>query len=456
MRPEDRAMPSVASVIADARTLGPLRGIVHGAGVLRDKRIEDKRDDDFDQVLDPKLSGLSALLDATRADDLTLIALFASVSGRFGRRGQSDYAVANQALVSMAQAEALARPHARVVALDWGPWAGGMVTSALEATFRAEGVSLIPLAAGAKAFVDEALASASSGVEVVLGAGFGAELEANWSLARVEQLDPRWPVLADHRLAGRSVVPLALVIEWFAAVAKSGASDLVLQGIEDVRVLKGVTLDGTSEAVAVWVGPLDAEGVMPIELRNAKDQVHVRAHAKFGALGPRPDAALSLAGLAPFGTSIDTLYREQLFHGRSLEAIVAIEGLGEEGMTLTLRANPTTEQLLPGVTRRWTLDPLTIDGVFQALIVWTRARLGAPSLPTRLETLRWFAEPKGTQLRATVKVRSVEGATVTSDVELLEADGALVARLSGYQCTVSSSLARAFEAELSTRATPSA
>ncbi|MGV3621522.1 MAG: polyketide synthase dehydratase domain-containing protein, partial [Archangium sp.] len=142
---------------------------------------------------------------------------------------------------------------------------------------------------------------------------------------------------------------------------------------------------------------------------------------------------------------------------RSLEAIVAIDGLGEEGMTLTLRANPTTEQLLTGSAKKWTLDPLTIDGVFQALIVWTRARLGAPSLPTRLETLRWFAEPKSTQLRATVKVRSVEGATVTSDVELLEADGTLVARLSGYQCTVSSTLARAFEAELSSsRTTPSA
>ncbi len=451
-----RDAAAVAEMMRDARALGPVRGIVHGAGVLRDKRIEDKRDDDFDQVLDPKLSGLSALLEATRGDELSLIALFASVSGRFGRRGQSDYAVANQALVSMAQAEAAKRPHARVVALDWGPWAGGMVTTALEATFRAEGVSLIPLQAGARAFVDEALASSNSGVEVVIGSGFGAELEAGWSLARIERLDPHWPVLADHRLAGRSVVPLALVIEWFAAVAKSGSAGIVLQSIEDVRVLKGVTLDGAAESVAVWTGPVDANGAMPIELRNAMDHVHVRALAKFGAVGPRPDASLSINGLAPFGTSIDTLYREQLFHGRSLEAIVAIDGLGEEGMTLTLRANPTTEQLIPGSAKRWTLDPLTLDGVFQALIVWTRARLGAPSLPTRLETLRWFAAPTGTQLRCTVKVRSIEGATVTSDVELIEADGTLIARLGGYQCTVSSTLARAFEAELSSRATPSA
>lgn len=44
-----RDVEGVKSVLAEARTsLGPIRGVLHGAGVLRDKRIEDKRDDDFD------------------------------------------------------------------------------------------------------------------------------------------------------------------------------------------------------------------------------------------------------------------------------------------------------------------------------------------------------------------------------------------------------------------------
>ncbi|MFO0597024.1 MAG: PfaD family polyunsaturated fatty acid/polyketide biosynthesis protein [Myxococcaceae bacterium] len=453
-----RDAASVASALKDVRTLGPIRGVVHGAGVLRDKRIEDKRDDDLDQVLDPKLSGFATLLDATRTDDLTLIALFASVSGRFGRRGQADYAVANQALVSMAQAEAARRPHARVVALDWGPWAGGMVTPQLETTFRAEGVSLIPIEAGARAFVREALAPSNAGVEVVLGSGFGVADDAGWSLARVKHLDPTWPVLADHRLAGRPVVPLALVIEWFASVARRGPG-VALHTIEDVRVLKGVTLDGSVDAVAVWTGPVqeqDGQRAMPIELRSLKDQVHVRALVRFGASDQRPAPSLAVNGLSPFGTSVETLYREQLFHGRSLEAIVAIDGLGEEGMSLTLRAKSNRSELLPGAIEKWTLDPLTIDGVFQALIVWTRARLGAPSLPTRLESLRWFGEPGSSQLHAVIKVRSVEGATVTSDIELTDGNQQLVARLGGYQCTVSSTLVRAFDAELGSRKTPDA
>src|SRR5262249_42488359 len=131
-----RDTAKLASVLDETRqSIGPIRGIIHGAGVLRDRRIEDKKDDDLDQVLDTKVAGLRALLDATRTDALRVLLLFASATGRFGRRGQSDYAVANQALVSIAQVEAARRPDCRVAALDWGPWDGGMVTAALKNEF---------------------------------------------------------------------------------------------------------------------------------------------------------------------------------------------------------------------------------------------------------------------------------------------------------------------------------
>ena len=97
-----RDADAVARALEEARvSLGPIQAVVHGAGVVKDKRIEDKRDDDFDQVLDPKARRRFARSScAMRDDDLRCLVLFASASGRFGRRGQSDYAVANQALVS--------------------------------------------------------------------------------------------------------------------------------------------------------------------------------------------------------------------------------------------------------------------------------------------------------------------------------------------------------------------
>ncbi len=445
-----RDVDSVKAVLAEARqSLGPIRGLVHGAGVLRDKRIEDKRDDDFDQVLDPKIAGLRSVLEATRADELAVVGLFSSVSGRFGRKGQTDYALANQALVSIAQAESMRRPSCRVVALDWGPWAGGMVTPALEATFKAEGISLIPLSTGARAFVDELRVSPTGPREVVLGAGFGEAAEAGWALVHTERVERSWPVLADHRLNGKEVLPLAMTLEWFVQAARALSDGLGGIELEDVRVLRGVTFDGEREELSVWAGRPEVRGqksVVSLELRNRKDVVHVRGLAVL-QVEPLTGERLKSASLPSFTTPVSELYASQLFHGPSLWALRSIEGLGEAGMALTLKTHATSERLMPGPTQSWALDPLCVDGVFQALIVWARAQLGAPSLPSRLGAIRVLRPFAAGDVKALVRVRAIDGAIVTSDIDLVDASGALAVQLEGYECTVSGSLSRAFTAD---------
>ncbi|MBS1153322.1 MAG: omega-3 polyunsaturated fatty acid synthase, partial [Myxococcaceae bacterium] len=441
---------SLARVLEEARgEFGPVRGVIHGAGVLRDKRIEDKRDDDLDQVLDTKLAGLRALLSATARDELRFVAFMASVSGRYGRRGQSDYAVANQALVSIAQAEAAKRPSCRVVALDWGPWDGGMVTPALRSEFEREGVALIPLADGARALCDEVQTAPGGTTEVVLGAGFAEESSAAWELAASYRLDAEtFPVLADHQLAGKSVLPLAMTLEWFAQAAAQAAGGRVVQGLEDIRVLKGVT---APENVAIWIGAPEATATgtrLTLELRNARDQVYVRAIARVGAAMPASAAIAAPALLRPYPHSLKAIYSEQLFHGARLEAIEGIDGISADGMALRLRTHPTSDRLLPAPVVRWTTDPLVVDGVFQALILWCREQRGAPSLPSRVGAWRQFKPFPTGSVRATVRVREVEGAAITSDVDLLDEAGEVVAQLEGCVCTVSPTLDRAFHPEV--------
>jgi hypothetical protein len=438
---------AVAALAASLRARGPIRGLIHGAGVLRDRRLEDKRDDDLDQVLDPKLAGLRALLAATEGDELSVLGLFASVSGRFGRRGQADYALANQALVSVAQHEAASRPGCRVVAFDWGPWAGGMVDRALRAEFEREGVPLIPLDQGARAMAEELAALPGGEVELVVGAGLAPQPAARWTLATAVRLDAGWPVLRDHQLAGRPVLPLAMTLEWFAQAAGPDTS------LEDVRVLRGVTLSGPIQDVAVWRSPAEPHEAgerFQLELRGNRDQVHVRATAVPGRL-PRPDASALPGNLRPFVTPASSLYGEQLFHGPSLQVLESIDGLSEAGMTLHL-ASPTDPRRLLPHGERWSGNPAVLDGVFQALIVWCRAQKGAPSLPAQLGALRQWAPFPAGSMRATVRVRESLGATVVSDVDLLDDAGRVVARLEGYVCTVSPTLDRAFGASVAPHA----
>ena len=150
-------------------TYGPITGVIHGAGVLADKAIADKTDDQFERVYSTKVDGLRALQLATADSPLRLWVQFSSVAARAGNNGQCDYAMANEVLNKVAGQMAVERPWLRVKSMNWGPWEGGMVTPALKARFRAMGVPLIPLAQGAQMLVDEVQSSAPSRVELVLG-----------------------------------------------------------------------------------------------------------------------------------------------------------------------------------------------------------------------------------------------------------------------------------------------
>ncbi|MFE2329937.1 SDR family NAD(P)-dependent oxidoreductase [Streptomyces sp. NPDC059385] len=153
---------AVRAVVDDVRARhGRLDGIVHGAGILRDALLRDKRPADFDEVFTTKVAGARHLATAAAEHGSTppprFLALFGSVAGVYGNRGQCDYAAANDALDGLAHTWAESFP-GRVLAVDWGPWAsdaGGMVTPELERAYERRGIPLIAPDAGTAAFLAE-------------------------------------------------------------------------------------------------------------------------------------------------------------------------------------------------------------------------------------------------------------------------------------------------------------
>ncbi len=252
-----RDSAAVAEVLRDVRQqLGPVRGLIHGAGVLADARIEDKTSTQFDAVYGTKVAGLRSLLAAIGDDELKALVLFSSSTARFGRTGQVDYAIANEVLNKLAWQEAARRPGCRVVSLNWGPWDGGMVTPALRDLFAREGVGAIPLEAGAVLLAGELrLAPPGPREVVVLAAGStaptipvrqaGPTLPPALPLAFERVLDvDDFPVLEAHVLDGRVVVPMVLMLEWLAHAAMVQNAGYTFHGCDDLRILQGVTLDG--------------------------------------------------------------------------------------------------------------------------------------------------------------------------------------------------------------------
>lgn len=118
---------AVRTVLARIRaSLGPLTGVIHSAGVLRDAFFLKHSDADWHTVLAPKIDAALRLDEATREDPLEAFILFSSLAGAHGNVGQSVYAYANSWLDEYAQARARAvasgSRRGRTLAIAWPLW----------------------------------------------------------------------------------------------------------------------------------------------------------------------------------------------------------------------------------------------------------------------------------------------------------------------------------------------
>ena len=451
-------------VLARVRAeLGPITGIVHGAGVIADKRIEDKTAQQFDAVYGTKVDGVRALLDATADDPVRFIALFSSSTARFGRVGQVDYAMANEVLNKIAASEAARREDCRVISINWGPWDGGMVTPALRKVFAAESVGVIGLEAGAHFLVEE-LAAGGSDVEIVAIAGVRGESTetkptsaALNSVLTIDLSIERFPFLASHVIDGHAVLPVAMYVEWMAHAAVHANPGLRFVGIEDLRVLNGVVIDGDAPlALEIAAGSaIGAEGCkrVTIEMRSAgpggRRVLHSTAIVLLDASFGSGAATLERRNLPAYRSSRDDIYNHQkLFHGPLFQGIVTVDGCSENGISITAASAPAPDSWIrEPLRRRWLADPLALDCAFQAMILWSLDQHATASLPVRLGKYEQFqtAFPKsGVRIETKITKATPFGATATIEF-LYPADGTLVARIEDYECVMAASLNAAFQ-----------
>jgi NAD(P)-dependent dehydrogenase (short-subunit alcohol dehydrogenase family) len=184
------------------QTHGRLDGVIHGAGVIEDKLVKDKSPESFDRVFDTKVDGAFVLSRKLRSDSLKFAVFFTSVAGRFGNRGQGDYAAANEVVNKLA-VYLDNRWLGRVVSINWGPWAKqGMVSAELQRQFADRGIELISPSDGCLRLDQELRFGRKGEVEVLLTAG-GWETSPEALLP--EQAGATLP--ADHALASREADP---------------------------------------------------------------------------------------------------------------------------------------------------------------------------------------------------------------------------------------------------------
>jgi len=472
-----RDAAAVETVIQDIRkTHGSVKAVIHGAGALADRFIVDKTPEQFSRVFDTKVFGMEALLAAVADDPLQYLVFFSSVAARMGNQGQVDYAMANEVLNKQARLESLKRPDCRVISFNWGPWDGGMVTPSLRREFERQGVQLIPPAAGARCMVDEMRGDARGPVEVVIGAGLMPARDHHLTPPEVQsrphsvpraltlsfqrELDlEQYPILSAHILGGKALVPFSLMTEWIGHGALHENPGLFLHGLDDIRLLKEVEIHrGSKRLIRLLAGKAKRKGGMyeaEVEVRDGfkgkDDRVHFSARAILTDMPPQnpPDFSSSLdIHTKTYSRPMDEIYDAVLYQGVDLRGIREIVSCSSKGVVARLAPAPSPDRWMAEPLRsRWIGDPLVLDSAFQMAILWCYEEKGALSLPSAGTSYRQYRQQfPADGVIAVLEVQEADNRRMVGDFTFLDSQGAVVARLEGYEAVMDESLVKMLKA----------
>jgi acyl transferase domain-containing protein len=261
---------AVQALLARLRTAGPpIRGIVHGAGVLEDAAFSRQDASGFSRVFAPKVDGARLLDSHTRADALDFFVMFSSLASVVGSPGQANYASANAFLDALA-----IERHGRGLpglSLDWGAWSqvGMAADQGIVERLGAQGIGALTPAEGCLV-IERTLAEGAAQVVV---------LAADWPRYVARSTDPTAGALVAEllgaeasRSAAREPGPTAKRPELFReklAVEPRGRWRAVVGAFVRDHALGALGLEASRPVdPQVPLRQIGLDSLLAVELRN--------------------------------------------------------------------------------------------------------------------------------------------------------------------------------------------
>ncbi|MEZ8912617.1 type I polyketide synthase [Vibrio cyclitrophicus] len=459
---------SVAKTLANFEGI---TGLIHGAGVLADKHIQDKTLDELNMVYGTKVGGLEAVLGGLDSSKLKLIAMFSSAAGFYGNTGQSDYSMSNEILNKAALQLSVRNPQAKVMSFNWGPWDGGMVNAALKRMFTERGVYVIPLQAGAELFSSQLLNE--TGIQLLVGTSMQgsdnkeaavkklnaesvhlAKSPLNTSITVTRHLDPKaLPFIQDHCIAGNPVLPTVCAIQWMREVAEQLLG--VNVSVHNYKLLKGVIFDTDEVQELKLVLASDAKSKDQLKaVISCQGRPQYQAQLQVASVQVSEDVQQASvkrfeANTSAPVTTAQALYSDgTLFHGPRLQGITSVERFDDLGLLAQCQL-PHIENSDCGsfIPKQGFGDsqPFAEDYLLQAMLVWARLKYGAASLPSAIGEFVCYAPMhNGDQGWLELSVIKSTARSLQADISLYHQDGRLSAVMKGAKVTISKSLNDAF------------
>ncbi|MBQ7528494.1 SDR family NAD(P)-dependent oxidoreductase [bacterium] len=382
-------------------------GLIHGAGVLADRYVVDKTDQQFNSVFDTKIHGLFNVYAALQDQPLRFVLTFSSVSARFGRPGQSDYAMANEVMNKFTHLLSSFKPETRFIAMGWGPWEGGMVDDSLRRTFEELGVEIISHDKGARALVNEVLSPSRLSQELIMGLGFDVPKEEKSFLTTLNK--EKYPFLEDHKLNGNVVVPMALMIELISQASNYCFPHCHFLGCDNLRVLQPITLPADIEESQIEITFNDTHFTLNHVLNNQVKRCVTGeiALCTDPDLWPTPpQLKKELPENNELNLDIKDIYAKYLFHGPSLRAIHSLKHCSPRGILAEVEDSSSSLILL-------------LDCALQTGLIWSGTQKDCCSLPLYGGSYRQYTDEFPTEVEIALHLNNVEGNEMRGDLFLL-------------------------------------
>jgi len=445
---------------AAAGRFGPITGLIHGAGVLSDKLIEKKTEPDFEAVYATKVQGLQALLAAVPPRQLEHLVLFSSAAGFYGNVGQADYALANEILNKTVHRLNRQQPGCRPVAINWGPWDGGMVTPALKQLFAERHIEVIPVEVGAGLLAAELAPATPPVAQTVIGGPLALPQDGPETTLRRYRLHRQLslannPFLQDHVIGRHPVLPTVCAIAWLGNACEQLYPGYTMFSCDDYQVLKGIVFDADHgpakqytldlEEVEKFAGSVSFKALVFSHTAAGQPRYHYRATLTLRAELPAAPvyAGFDAAETQPI-TRAELYQNGTLFHGPSFQGVERVLNISPHKLTMRcmLPEIPASRQ---GQFPVQNFNPYIADGQFQSLVIWARHFHQAGSLPLRAGRGEQYRPiPFGATTYVSMDVQQSTSAKLVADITTHDADGRVYARVIGAEVTISPQLNHLF------------
>lgn len=454
--------------------------VVHAAMVEWSCSLPAKREGRIRKTIDVKLGALENLIDAFARRPPKSLVCFSSGAGRFGNRGQTDYAAANALMVGRLARLPDEWTATHCASIDWTAWSGTGAAVAdpdLEQRVRETGVTSVGIDEGVFWFLHQ-LEHGQAGEVVVMGESMSDHwqtLRADRFVTRttddiglplhrrsfplidhVEHTDPGAiisrrlslhtdPFLHDHALHGAAILPATFGCELIAEAALVASPGWHVVRVEDFHVQnpaklhRGRPLDirGRVERVSEDSGERVMQVVTSTDLylRDALLEPDRALHDGAVRLrrNPRAQSRLEVPTLrgpvlprSVFVTTDDPITLGRRFR-RAAEIRV-------DETRVTGRILPPDRRDIFAHTRapRFVLQPLVLDTAFQIAANWDGVRNGFVSVPLGVESIdAWTVGSSEEPLFALGTIVRVEGDDCIYNVDVVQGDGVLLLSAKG-------------------------